>query len=127
MDALSAYLAIAMAQDGDPSLSGSYNAGPDRCLSSREIATQFASAWGGDFAFAASEAGNSVREANALMLDSSLIREALGWRPCWGIEKAVAMTVDWCKRRLEGSDMEAETDRQIGVYLRDAGGRDAAS
>jgi CDP-glucose 4,6-dehydratase len=120
LDALSAYLTIVRAQWGDHTLRGSYNSGPDRGASSEEIARLFQSLWGEGFSWTKGEADSSMRETNALMLDSSLIRHVFGWRGRWGIEKSLAMTVSWSKRLMEGADMESETDRQIQEFQRDS-------
>ncbi|RZI99496.1 MAG: CDP-glucose 4,6-dehydratase [Brevundimonas sp.] len=58
----------------------------------------------------------TLHEAGLLRLDSSLARSALGWRPRWALEEAVARTVDWHQAWLSGQDMKAFSERQISDF-----------
>jgi CDP-glucose 4,6-dehydratase len=57
-------------------------------------------------------------EANFLKLDSTKARSRLGWRPRWGIEKALDRTIEWYKAWLNGGSMRDFTLEQIKEYER---------
>ncbi len=118
LEPLSAYLLLAQAQWDDPNLAGAYNVGPSEqdAVTTGEIAGYFTDAWG-DGSRWISESDGGPHEAGLLMLDSSKIRETLGWNPRWNIREAVAKTVQWSKQYVSGADMNAETEREIGEYF----------
>ena len=122
LEPLSAYLLIAMRQAEDPSLAGEYNVGPDAedAVTAGEIARLFAEYWDGNFEMTAGD-GSGPHEAALLMLDSSKIREVLGWRSVWDIRRAVKETVTWSEAYADGADMREITDAQISRYLRESG------
>ncbi len=67
------------------------------------------------------EAG-APHEANYLKLDCSKLKSALGWRPRWHIDKAIAETVRFSKLWLSGADAQSirdEMDWEMGEYLAD--------
>ena len=78
----------------------------------------FAEYWGKDFIF---EVGNvnGPHEANFLKLDNSKAKESLKWHPIWGVEEAIARTVEWTREWLTGGDAKAANcmDKQINDYL----------
>ncbi|MBO6133125.1 MAG: CDP-glucose 4,6-dehydratase, partial [Lachnospiraceae bacterium] len=123
-----AYLMIAAKQFEDPSLSGSYNVGPEEkdCIGTQHLADLFTSKWGEGAAWEAAETkelmGNRDRfhEAKFLKLDSSKIRAVFGWRPRWDIETAVAKTVEFEKCRIHGSDVRQCMEKQIREYIETA-------
>ena len=55
-------------------------------------------------------------EAGMLRLDSTKARQRLGWRPRWGLEEALARTIDWHRAWLEGADMAAVSLAQIDAF-----------
>lgn len=57
------------------------------------------------------------REAAVLRLDSSKARAALGWRPRWPLEQALARTLDWHRAWRAGEDMQVRTLAQIADYM----------
>ena len=118
LEPLSAYLLIAVQQDLDPELAGSYNVGPgdEDCVTTGELADLFCSAWGDGCSWENRYDGGP-HEANFLKLDCSLIRMKLGWRPAMHVGEAVNRTVEWTKSREAGEDMIAVTDRQIREYF----------
>ncbi len=58
-----------------------------------------------------------VHESQLLALDSSKARDRLGWRPRWGLETALAKTLDWHEAWVAGDDMSHVTAEQIRSYL----------
>jgi CDP-glucose 4,6-dehydratase len=121
LEPLWAYLLIAQRQVENPALAGAYNVGPEEsdCITTGVLAGLFCRAWGAGASFETPEANRPVgpHEANFLRLDSARIRAALGWRPRWGIARAVAETVAWSKAHLAGEDLPALMDAQIAAYL----------
>lgn len=56
-------------------------------------------------------------EAGLLRLDNTRARTDLGWRPRFGLDGAVAATVDWYGAFYAGADMAAFTRDQIAAYF----------
>ena len=52
-------------------------------------------------------------EARYLVLDSSLARERLGWRPALDLDAGMEATIEWYRRLRAGADMRAVTVGQI--------------
>ena len=109
LEPLNIYLTIAKAQYEDKSKAGFYNVGPDDadCVTTGDIVTKFCAAWNN------SDGANSFgtvswenrhdggpHEANFLKLDCSLIKQVFGWKPVWGIDKAIEMVVRFSQRRI---------------------------
>jgi CDP-glucose 4,6-dehydratase len=55
-------------------------------------------------------------EAGMLRLDSTKARQQLGWRPRWGLEEALARTIDWHRAWQGGADMAAVSLAQIEAF-----------
>ncbi len=59
-------------------------------------------------------------EAQSLQLDSSLARQAIGWRPVMDVHDAIDLTVTWYLDHLHGADMAHATEQQVGAFLHHA-------
>ena len=59
-----------------------------------------------------------LHEASVLVLDSTLARRELGWRPRMSFTQAVAATVNWYRHYEAGDDLEEGTLSQIAEYER---------
>lgn len=118
LEPLLAYLMIAQRQYEDISYAGYYNVGPDDrdCVTTGELVDMFCSAWGEGQAWENHFAGGP-HEANFLKLDCSRIRRVFGWKPVWGVQKAVEKTVEWSKAWLAGADMNRIMENQITEFL----------
>lgn len=119
LEPLFAYLMIAKGQLEKPSLAGAYNVGPDDgdCVATGKLAALFCDAWG-DGAEWFSQRDNGPHEANFLKLDCSKLKAAFGWRPRWGVETAVAKTVEWTKAWLaDAESVPICMEGQIGEFL----------
>lgn len=55
-------------------------------------------------------------EAGYLKLDVSKARSRLDWQPVLRLPEALALTVQWAKRRIAGDDVKALTTAQINSY-----------
>ena len=117
LEPLHAYLTIIQAQASDSSLAGAYNVGPRKedCVTTGQLADMFCRSWGGDVRWVTHN-DNGPHEANYLKLDSTLIRERLGFVPRWHIGDAIDRTVEWTKAWVAGDDVLGVMRRQIGMY-----------
>lgn len=119
LEPLAAYLMVAKAQYEDLSYAGYYNVGPDDkdCVTTGELVDLFCRSWGDGLAWV-NKSDGGPHEANFLKLDCSKIKTAFGWRPRYGVQEAIQMTVDWCKVYASGGDVTAVMDRQIAEMFR---------
>lgn len=62
--------------------------------------------------------GRHPREARYLRLDPAKAKKLLGWRPRWGLKKALAMIVEWTRAWVDGADPQTVCLAQIAEYLR---------
>jgi len=99
LEPLMIYLKIAILQMEDKSNQGFYNVGPEvgDCISTVELVKKFGHYFGKEFNFEISGNTNDFYEARYLRLDTSLIREKIGYYPTWNIEEAIRKTVEWTK------------------------------
>lgn len=118
LEPLFAYLIVAARQCGKPDLAGAYNIGPDEagCLKTGELAELFQRVWGEGFAWRDMPC-DGPHEANLLKLDCRKIKNAFGWKPCYGAKKAVELVVEWTRAWLEGLDVRACMEGQICSYI----------
>ena len=99
LEPLSGYLLLARKLYGDRRMfEGAWNFGPDdsdvRPVS--WVVDRFCRLWGSG-ASRVQDEGLHPHEARFLKLDCSKARAELGWRPRWGIDKALEMSVEWTK------------------------------
>ena len=118
LEPLSAYLLIAQKQYEDGHLAGCYNVGPESCdcVSTAELADLFCQAWGGGASWE-HIGDDGPHEDAVLRLDCSHIRAALGWKPRWHVDRAVAETAAWTKAWLAGKDVPAFMEEQIRRFF----------
>lgn len=118
LEPLSAYLMIAAMQTENSALAGAYNVGPESVdnVTTGELVSLFADAWGKGFSYLAKPQENAPHEAELLYLDTSLIKKKIGWQPRMHIKEAVEKTVEWTKSWQEGQQVEC-MDRQIKEYF----------
>ena len=118
LEPLAVYLTIAMRQYEDRKFQGYYNVGPDDrdCVTTGNLVDIFCRAWGNGMTWVDRYDGGP-HEANFLKLDCSKIKHVFGWRPRYGVEEAVAKTVEWSKAYLDGQEMLQVMDRQIMEFF----------
>lgn len=125
LEPLFAYLMIAMKQYEDPSLSGSYNIGPDDsdCKTTEELTDQFCTQWNKEIGsslpklcWMSTAEDGAPHEANLLKLDCSRIKSKLGWKPRWHMEEGISQIIRWTKVWLDGGDVGSEMDREIEMF-----------
>ena len=99
-DAVEAYLAVAASLDR-PELRGrAWNAGAGTPLPVLEIVTRLARAAGADADPDVQGSGTPHGEIDRQFLDSTAIREELGWAPRVDLDEGLARTYGWYERRL---------------------------
>lgn len=122
LEPLVAYLGIVAMQEGDHSVAGWYNIGPDdeSSVTTGELVSLFAKHWGEGFSYRA-EHVDGPHEANFLKLNNAKAKSELGWHPTWGVGEAIARTVDWTRAWLEDGPAGAknEMNKQINDYLKE--------
>lgn len=123
LEALSAYLMIAEAQYHDPQIAGSYNVAPDEecCWATGDLVTLFCAKW-------EKLTGNPIQwlerydggpfESTFLKLDSSKIKQRIGWTPHWDVDAAVEKTAEWWKAYMEGGNVLKCMDKQIMDFFK---------
>jgi CDP-glucose 4,6-dehydratase len=119
LDPVMAYLLLAerLAMDG-ATFAEAWNFGPTAAseVAVKQIVDGLADRWGSGAAWQA-DGGKHPHEAAYLKLDCSKAAERLVWRPLVGLERSLALTVDWYKAQQRGDDMRALSLRQIGTVL----------
>lgn len=116
LDCLNGYLTLAKIQY-DKKLSSSYNFGPDDCdcLTTGDLVTKFCKYWKG--ATWENRHDGGPHEANFLKLICDKSKNNLGWKPVWGIEQAIAHTVQWYKAYSDRKNLIEVTDKQIKEFF----------
>ena len=128
LDPLYGYLLLARALYEEPSrYEGPWNFGPDpsEVIEVRELVRRVHRHWGkGSWIEAAEPMG--IAELEMLALNSSKSERALGWRPAFGIGRAIDLTVDWYRRVIDhGEDPFRVTEEQIAALCVQYEGRSA--
>lgn len=95
MEPLTACSTIAQMQAENPVLASGYNVSPDDadCVNTGTLAQMFVTAWGNPRVGKPREFQRTPHEAGFLKLDTSKIRQKLGWLPTWNIKTAIEETV----------------------------------
>ena len=118
LEAVTVYLLLALVQMERPELAGCYNVGPDEgsCVTTEKVAELFCKSWTGS-SYAVCPDASRGHEAGFLRLDCSKLRDSLGWRPLWDIEKAIGMAVELYRAIAENKDPLRVIDAQIAEYV----------
>lgn len=119
LDCLSAYLVYAQALAADPTLPRALNVGPlpQPALSVRRVAESMLEALGADRRWCRDIRSNPY-EAQALMLDSTLLRACLGWRDALPGPTAIEATGAWYRAIAQGESMRARTLAEIDAFMK---------
>jgi CDP-glucose 4,6-dehydratase len=100
-DAVDAYLAIADSLTR-PELRGrAWNAGWGKPIPVIEVVRTLISVSGSDLEPDVQGEGTPHGEIDRQYLDSTAIREELGWEPQWDLERGLATTWEWYRRQVE--------------------------
>jgi len=99
-DAADAYLAVAGSLD-DPSLHGrAWNAGSGEPVSVLEVVRRLIAVSGVSVEPDIRGEGTPAGEISRQFLDSTAIREELGWEPRWELERGLRATWEWYRQYL---------------------------
>jgi CDP-glucose 4,6-dehydratase len=100
-DAVDAYLAIAASLD-DPAQRGrAWNAGWGKPIPVIDVVRTLISVSGVDVEPDVQGSGTPHGEIDRQYLDSTAIRDELGWEPRWDLERGLAATWDWYRQQVE--------------------------
>ena len=118
LEPLAVYLLIAQKQYQNKEYAGFYNVAPDDCdcVTTGELVDMFCTHWGEGVKWV-NQFDGGPHEANFLKLDCSKIKSVFGWKPVWGIDQAIAKTVEWTKAYAAGKDVCKCMDRQIEEFF----------
>ena len=121
VEPLAGYLLLAEAlANGRNDVRTAFNFGPDhkQLKAVGDVAERMAALWGEDAQVVIGETDATKPEAATLSLDSAQASERLGWRPCFGFEDSLDMTIAWYRAWANGADaktlrdlMRAQIDR----------------
>ncbi len=100
-DAVTAYLAIAAALDGDGAAGEAFNAGGERPHSVREVVELIAAAAGTGVKPEYLGAGTPDGEIDRQFVDSTKLRELTGWRPQVDLAEGLRKTLEWYREHTE--------------------------
>ena len=100
-DAIDAYLAVAGSLDRRELHGRAWNAGWGRPVAVRELVDRLIAVAGRDVEPEVRGAGTPPGEIDRQYLDSTAIREELGWTPQWDLDRGLAETYAWYERHLD--------------------------
>jgi CDP-glucose 4,6-dehydratase len=99
-DAVDAYLAVAQSLERRELWGRAWNAGNGKPVAVRELVERLIKAAGSDVEPEVRGEGKPAGEIDRQWLDSSAIREELGWRPRWQLDDGLAQTHGWYVQHL---------------------------
>ncbi|HEX3277268.1 MAG TPA: NAD-dependent epimerase/dehydratase family protein [Thermoleophilaceae bacterium] len=102
-DAVDAYLAIGASLD-DPAMRGrAWNAGWGKPIPVIDVVRTLISVSGVDVEPDVQGSGTPHGEIDRQYLDSTAIREQIGWEPKWDLERGLATTWEWYRQQVEAA------------------------
>jgi CDP-glucose 4,6-dehydratase len=113
-----AYLQLAEKIYGDPSVSGSFNFGPDP--SDMATVREVVEAARLSFGTGGIEWGirsDNLHEATTLSLDNTKAKSELAITPVWGLREAVERTVSWYQQHADGRDARSLCEQDISAFF----------
>lgn len=118
LEPLAGYLTLAERSMATPgAYARAWNFGPELgdCRSVGWLVERIAQAWGTSTGWTP-DRRPQPHEAQLLLLDASLARRELAWRPRLDLNEAVDWTIDWYRSHAAGGDMRELTLDQIARY-----------
>ena len=101
-DAVDAYLVVAASLDDRAMHGRAWNAGAGRPYAVREVVDRLIAVSGRDAEPEIKGVGTPHGEIDRQFLDSTRIREELGWEPRWELDEGLRETWAWYERHLNG-------------------------
>ncbi|MDE7333525.1 MAG: CDP-glucose 4,6-dehydratase [Lachnospiraceae bacterium] len=122
LEPLAVYLMLAKAQYTDTGIGGRYNVGPDEgdCLATGKLVDLFCHKWmqqTGNKPVWIDQSDHGPHEAGFLKLDCSRLKNVLGWKSVWNIEKTMEKLVEWYHVYLSCGRIEECMEKQIDEFL----------
>jgi CDP-glucose 4,6-dehydratase len=99
-DAVSAYLAIADSLDRQELWGRAWNAGTGKAVAVRELVDRLIAVSGNDTQPEIAGTGTPHGEIDRQFLDSSAMRDELGWQARWSLDDGLRASWDWYSARL---------------------------
>ncbi|MES2803319.1 MAG: CDP-glucose 4,6-dehydratase [Bdellovibrionota bacterium] len=95
-----------------------YNFGPETSdhASVENILQIMNKHWQGRIKYEIISSNTNPHEAGLLSLDCTKAKQELNWRPCWNLDKALQMTIEWHQNRLDKKLVLDSTLSQISKY-----------
>jgi CDP-glucose 4,6-dehydratase len=100
-DAASAYVAIGEGLDRDDVAGRAFNAGAGSPISVKDVVAKLIAVSGKHIEPDVRGKGAPPGEIDRQFLDSSLIRDTLGWKPQWDLEDGLRATYRWYEQNLD--------------------------
>jgi CDP-glucose 4,6-dehydratase len=119
LEPLCGYLLLAEAVTADPAKAHegwNFGPGPESEVPARRIADQICERWGTPTGWHYAGQPGQQHEAQILRLDSTKARSRLGWRPRWGLDRALDACVEIYRSGLTGPGLRDLVSRQIAEY-----------
>ncbi|MBF0330075.1 MAG: CDP-glucose 4,6-dehydratase [Nitrospirae bacterium] len=119
LEPLSGYMMLAQRLfEGKKEFAGAWNFGPydEGSIDVESVVEKVALEWN-KVKYEASKNAAEFHETSLLKLDCSKAYTRLGWKPVWGIKKAISMTVGWYKEFYEHKSVSSKDN--IKSYMRD--------
>jgi CDP-glucose 4,6-dehydratase len=101
-DAVEVYLTVARSLDSRKRWGRAWNAGHGRPVSVLELVRRLIAVSGRDVEPDVRGRGTPHGEIDRQYLDPTRIREELGWRPRWELDRGLEVAYDWYERHLAG-------------------------
>lgn len=122
LESVSAYSTLAAALANEPRrYAGSWNFGPEvnAVRTVHEVAEMLVRLWG-EGSVRVERNADDPHEATLLQLNIDKAKLQLGWRPRWGVDRAIAETVAWYREVIGGKPALETTRAQMLSYDADA-------
>jgi CDP-glucose 4,6-dehydratase len=120
LEPLYGYLLLAehMSKRPDDGFDAAWNLGPpvEDAAPVGTVIRIMAERWEGGPQWTIEPGDEALPESKKLLLDSSKIRQRLGWRSKFSLEEAIDLTVDWYRSVASGSCADLVTNAQIEHY-----------
>jgi CDP-glucose 4,6-dehydratase len=120
LDPLNGYLMLArkLYEEGHR-FGGAWNFGPheDDAKSVEWLIGDLCAQWGANASYSIDSSTDHPHESNYLKLDCSKAITELGWRPRWGLDKAIRSTIEWTRAYAAGENVKDRSLRQITEFM----------
>lgn len=118
LEALYAYLLVALAQHEAQELADAYNVGPnmEECLTTLQLVEQFSQNWPTGLLWEGNHSAEP-HEDQLLKLDCTKIKQTLKWESRWNIATAIEQAVQWYHCWSTGGNINALMDAQIAEFF----------